>query len=46
MLADSRKVKEFINVLILRRDHHVPEKVDRAVAVALERRCPSYDAIA
>ena len=46
MLADSRRVKEFINVLILRRDHHLPEKVDRAVAVALERRCPSYDAIA
>jgi transposase len=45
MLDQGRKVKEFIDVLILRRDHPKPEVVDQAVETALQRRCAHYDAI-
>src|SRR5690554_5880765 len=45
MLVQGRKVKEFIDVLILRRDHPEPEVVDQAVETALQRRCAHYDAI-
>src|SRR5690606_14807177 len=43
-LCQGRKVKEFIDVLILRRDHPKPEVVDQAVETALQRRCAHYDA--
>lgn len=45
MLDGGRKVKEFIDVLILRRDHPEPEVVDQAVETALQHRCAHYDAI-
>jgi hypothetical protein len=45
MLQAGRSVKEFIEVLILRRDHADPEAVDSAVATSLIRRCPHLDAI-
>jgi transposase len=45
MLEQGRKVKEFIDVLILRRDHPEPEVVDRAVETALRRHCAHYEAI-
>lgn len=38
-------MKEFIDVLILRRDHPEPEVVDQAVETALQHRCAHYDVI-
>ena len=38
-------MKEFIDVLILRRDHPEPEVVDQAVETALQHCCAHYDAI-
>src|SRR5690606_37196304 len=45
MLEAGRSVKEFIEVLLLRRDHADPETVDSAVATSLTRRCPHLEAI-
>ncbi|BAS28728.1 IS21 family transposase [Limnochorda pilosa] len=45
MLGQGRKAKEFIDVLILRRDHESPETVDQAVETVLQRHCAHYEAI-
>jgi transposase len=45
MLEAGRSVKEFVEVLLLRRDHADPETVDSAVATSLNRRCPHLEAI-
>lgn len=45
MLEAGRSVKEFVEVLVLRRDHANPEAVDSAVATSLTRRCPHLEAI-
>jgi transposase len=45
MLEAGRSVKEFIEILQLRRDHSDPQAVDSAVATSLIRRCPHLEAI-
>ena len=45
MLQAGRNVKEFIDVLLLRRDHEDPARVDEAVTKSLVRHCPHLEAI-
>jgi len=45
ILEAGRSVKEFIEVLRLRRDHADPQTVDSAVATSLTRRCPHLEAV-
>lgn len=45
-MADQKhSVKDFISVLILRRDHGDPQAVDDAVRLSFERNCPHLEAI-